>query len=257
MMPFQFTRARGARHAILPACQVVNIVSIHARTGRATPARFRSRHGGRFQFTRARGARRTTSKQLGQFHRFNSRAHGARDAPTEHHRQLVPVSIHARTGRATPRASVRAMVEGFNSRAHGARDNGQQAGKAVSSVSIHARTGRATGVVCGRDDVQHVVSIHARTGRATRSPMLSSGSRGFNSRAHGARDSQKRAPKSVGEFQFTRARGARLPRRGRKKDGAGFNSRAHGARDGVLAPGVRDGEVSIHARTGRATTDGQ
>ena len=207
---------------------------------------------------------------------FNSRAHGARD-----HRPGIPlglrtVSIHARTGRATldppagvprGRVSIHARTgrataywslreRGFTfqfTRARGARLNLRLPGGG-RTVSIHARTGRATGrwfywaikrlfqftrargARRTRRDAQPRaldVSIHARTGRATRptasppSPPIR-----FNSRAHGARDMTSPS------FRTCRC---------------GFNSRAHGARDLLRRRLVRALDVSIHARTGRAT----
>ena len=64
---------------------------------------------------------------------------------------------------------------------------------------------------------------------------LATHSRGFNSRAHGARDSRSSAAHSGSDS---------------------FNSRAHGARDGYYEPGKAVYHVSIHARTGRATLAG-
>ena len=59
----------------------------------------------------------------------------------------------------------------------------------------------------------HRVSIHARTGRATSRPVLGKRAGGFNSRAHGARDRLKIIYRLIlAQFQFTRARGARLYR---------------------------------------------
>ena len=80
------------------------------------------------------------------------------------------------------------------------------------------------------------VSIHARTGRATcRVGEVSLNPSGFNSRAHGARDMGGAVGSfgSGGAFQFTRARGARQVGGGSKENRL---------------------EVSIHARTGRATS---
>ena len=97
------------------------------------------------------------------------------------------------------------------------------------------------------------VSIHARTGRATYAPDLRKAQYGFNSRAHGARDTSDFKPGCAARFQFTRARGARLfsaissPRRFQFQF-----TRARGARHGVHEQ-LHRWRVSIHARTGRAT----
>ena len=235
------------------------MVSIHARTGRATlracPRRtrdatcFNSRaHGARdkrklgaiikaaFQFTRARGARRPASVPLQvllvSIHARTGRA--TLDAVVE----LRPgiVSIHARTGRATKAAprSLHAILTFQFTRARGARLYALIDGEYAKLVSIHARTGRATVL---RDGLVHVVrvSIHARTGRATTVFYDSPG-------------------QSLYVFQFTRARGARrigrtrLPRSGR------FNSRAHGARDSVASTYATKAEFQFtRARGARRT----
>ena len=229
---FQFTRARGARLR-RQRRRAHTVVSIHARTGRATRAVRKNSVFISFQFTRARGARPLLSLT----------------------HPMVGVSIHARTGRATPAARWwRWWRTGFNSRAHGARDSrGRLRGCFRDLVSIHARTGRATPHEPGRGQLR-AVSIHARTGRATRWPWKTPPQRwfqftrargarrrnfpatwageGFNSRAHGARDVAVRPRGGRGMFQFTRARGAR-------QVGEAVDER------GPL--------VSIHARTGRAT----
>ena len=275
---FQFTRARGARHPAPPNYLGTPIVSIHARTGRAT-------HAPRCP-TPCTGC-------------FNSRAHGARDLGSLTPRLFVQVSIHARTGRATrtkPTPAVRDIC--FNSRAHGARDTSAPPSRGMTAVSIHARTGRATGRSCHPTTCSPGFNSRAHGARdPARSPSGTAG-RCFNSRAHGARDNRlpidfpvvavsihartgratgraKPSPAAVNQFQFTRARGARQspPHRlpccrsfnsrahGARDDlaaypqpkGHRFNSRAHGARDlvGVYSGGKK--QVSIHARTGRAT----
>ena len=226
------SRAHGARDEGWSEEWQKERVSIHARTGRATTfAPFMPRML-LFQFTRARGARPPLSAPSPAPVGFNSRAHGARD---RRHQNPAPC------GRC------------FNSRAHGARDLRAGPGVHRGDVSIHARTGRATwpgtgGTTterfqftrargarpCGRRrGAVRGVSIHARTGRATCRTWLSPPCRGFNSRAHGARDSPGLAPRPSSGFQFTRARGARQDPAGR--DGGGR-------------------QVSIHARTGRATS---
>ena len=101
--------------------------------------------------------------------------------------------------------------------------------------------------------------------------------RGFNSRAHGGRDTIGMHPQPqwilvsihaptggatcgpiawarVGfSFQFTRPRGARRCPRADRPPPSCFNSRAHGGRDFVNAAVPRRTRVSIHAPTGGAT----
>ena len=98
------------------------MVSIHARTGRATQLQKSKKGKKMFQFTRARGARRRWCfRRTGRWC-FNSRAHGARDTSRRRGCRRTTVSIHARTGRATPAAVFPLSTARFNSRAHGARD---------------------------------------------------------------------------------------------------------------------------------------
>ena len=145
---FQFTRARGARPGTPRRFRGVGVVSIHARTGRATRGwRPFQPSCSRFN-SRAPGARdRPPGTTCKTKESFNSRAHGARDRAIFQGQPSHMVSIHARTGRATcggGRASHAAEVSihartgratlvlvlvhdgvGFNSRAHGARDLGR------------------------------------------------------------------------------------------------------------------------------------
>ncbi len=279
--PFQFTRARGAR--LNPA--LVKYSSKNRFNSRAHGARD---HGPRqdrpaaivFQFTRARGARLLSVVVHIRADSFQfTRARGARHGQKPRPEPPVDVSIHARTGRATPtRSSPESSSRCFNSRAHGARDHGGAELPHPQVVSIHARTGRATADrPASRPDMmfqftrargarrldttaiprttrfnsrahgardrpsarpsrrRSSVSIHARTGRATRwthtlRPTCSS----FQfTRARGARLGEHRSQLFRAPFQFTRARGARRRRRGWTPSNAvRFNSRAHGARDG-------------------------
>ena len=233
---FQFTRARGAR--------------LWGGYQAGTPRRF--------QFTRARGARLSRPRWPGILqHRFNSRAHGARD---------TDVPRQGRQGTSC-----------FNSRAHGARDLRAPRPAVRGTVSIHARTGRAT-IPPPQEGERKTVSIHARTGRATTGSCVRERVTKFQfTRARGARPATEEHLRRHQPFQFTRARGARhqlfegccdfavsihartgratdVPRQGRQGTSC-FNSRAHGARDlRAPRPAVRD-NVSIHARTGRATID--
>ncbi len=273
------SRAHGARdHLQAPGRHAVADVSIHARTGRATFSAAGLCARSMFQFTRARGARQSGRTARGALRScFNSRAHGARDefvqwAPlgidkfqftrARGARPAPPaspswpsVSIHARTGRAT---------DGFGgpkpewmfqfTRARGAR----QSSATSSGNGRRFQFTRARGA--RPQDCEgwwrNRVSIHARTGRATRSAPSGRSSGCFNSRAHGARDCGLFGGHSGSVFQFTRARGARLPSPPPRPRRRSFNSRAHGARDLRDERGGSGVEVSIHARTGRATVGG-
>ena len=145
---FQFTRARGARHEP-DGTLYMALVSIHARTGRATLVFVAAAQSERaFQFTRARGARlvcervrrsrvvsihartgratiqQTRTPTAGKF-QF-TRARGARrDTPP---RGGGGNSFNSRAHGARDGHCPRALVRGssFNSRAHGARDGSRQ-----------------------------------------------------------------------------------------------------------------------------------
>ena len=249
-----------------------------------------------FQFTRPRGARRACRPRPGPCTRFNSRAHGGRDVPRSSARSTTCFNSRAHGGRDRTTATPPTGSDGFNSRAHGGRDPGSASRRSSSAsfnsrahggrdqapphlahrkgVSIHAPTGGATDRRRQRRRPVDV-SIHAPTGGATPPPSRSSGSCGFNSRAHGGRDEVAQRARAVLEvsihaptggatnvsssahpsrmFQFTRPRGARPVSKGRAFWNWRFNSRAHGGRDGVRASPARKSVVSIHAPTGGAT----
>ncbi len=230
---FQFTRARGARPPSAGPDSRTLHVSIHARTGRAT-----SRGGGRSPAcgcfnSRAHGARDEVLPDLLQDGGFQfTRARGARPPAATPAASPSTVSIHARTGRATGAGNVLLVVVGVSIHARTGRAT-SRGGRGASPAWFQftrargARPGRFRRMVHAAD-----VSIHARTGRATTGRRRTSIFRSFNSRAHGARD-----------LTWTRDPGP----------GPGFNSRAHGARDSSSQSGGMELEVSIHARTGRAT----
>ncbi len=192
--PFQFTRARGAR-LVAERDGVPRIVSIHARTGRATMTletatetllfQFTRARGARpdpsnmvdvvveFQFTRARGARQVKRPiKCGRGSRFNSRAHGARDFLSSPPQPLHNMFQFTRArGARQFSGTVKPPRACFNSRAHGARDiranaDGAEQGLGFNSRAHGARDSAKTGANC-------------------------SGHR-FNSRAHGARDKSRR-----------------------------------------------------------------
>ena len=75
----------------------------------------------------------------------------------------------------------------------------------------------------------------------------------FNSRAHGGRDKRLPLALQIGEFQFTRPRGARLARTHMSTTRCAFQfTRPRGARQ-TPAACLADRRVSIHAPTGGAT----
>ena len=124
------------------------IVSIHARTRRATASRLPSNRAMRlFQSTPARGGRPDamawTSKL--RFVSIHARTRRATNAMQWHIAGCYDVSIHARTRRATR------VIQQY---------------RIGHVVSIHARTRRATRKAMRRRQ-ERSVSIHARTRRAT------------------------------------------------------------------------------------------
>ena len=230
-----------------------------------------------FQFTRPRGARRPANRRPTPSKRFNSRAHGGRDAPNRGRPSRGGVSIHAPTGGATAEpANVRKGAAGFNSRAHGGRDRPSPSSSRASGVSIHAPTGGATMFPVISSFVSAGFNSRAHGGRDRHDTIVSRRGRRFNSRAHGGRDLPRLDEVSDRpEFQFTRPRGARpetSSRRGSRRmfqftrprgarpfqsapslSRSSFNSRAHGGRDLSLLDRLADESVSIHAPTGGAT----
>ena len=277
--PFQFTRARGARRGCrrwwkswgsfnsrahgardrpAPHQPEVPVVSIHARTGRATGPTSRTSSSSTFQFTRARGARLNTARTQ---------------------RRTKHVSIHARTGRAThSRASshdrsafqftrargarllglyARCVLHWFQfTRARGARPMPSSSASS-RTVSIHARTGRATFHFHPHEDMAMFQFTRARGARRASLMTIWRESVFQFTRARGARRGwvTVRAPSYVSihartgratarggltppaeSFQFTRARGARQGGDTKWKLTWCFNSRAHGARDYPTTP---------------------
>ena len=227
------SRAHGARDTTPGMAGARPAVSIHARTGRAT----------------------RTAKTTACIGCFNSRAHGARDSNLPAFRSAQPVSIHARTGRATGmmvstalgnRVSIHARTgratrcgirigiarTRFNSRAHGARDPFQHVCCRMGIVSIHARTGRATHGTPHAATTRRFQFTRARGARPD-AQGAAQGPAGFNSRAHGARDTTNDRL-SAAVYVSIHARTGRATKLAEREDGTGL--------------------VSIHARTGRATT---
>ena len=165
---------------------------------------FNSRaHGGRDRSPATRGSAAT---------RFNSRAHGGRDCSSFLLGAPRLVSIHAPTGGATTcEHTARGPHAGsFNSRAHGGRDPLVTYPYDGSTVSIHAPTGGATPSRCRRPTRRRFQFTRPRGARLSPWRKTRRGA-GFNSRAHGGRDTFCRFIfYNLILFQFTRPRGARL-----------------------------------------------
>ena len=121
-------------------------------------------------------------------------------------------------------------------------------------VSIHARTRRATwfSAYC-----KHIrpVSIHARTRRATAVKGFNRAAKGFQSTpAHGGRHFAVFGRVAFGMFQSTPAHGGRLSAWVVCRSSFQFQSTpAHGGRHKPLHGCMQHKQVSIHARTRRAT----
>ncbi len=248
------SRAHGARDRPVRDYSTSLSVSIHARTGRATKKPDEWRGMGGFN-SRAHGARDWKNKVpfLKALQFQFTRARGARPfADPEDDEEEV--SIHARTGRATPGRASRARCTCFNSRAHGARDRRAsllpQPQQGFNSRAHGARD--SPGSTANRSHLRFNSRAHGArdSGRTARGALRSC----FNSRAHGARDSTSTCPVTPAMFQFTRARGARPSWRRAWTRSRCFNSRAHGARDKCRGGERTNHGVSIHARTGRATS---
>ena len=122
----------------------------------------------------------------------------------------------------------------FNPRPHTAGDVERRDNKHHDEVSIHARTRRATLFVLDRHG-ERIVSIHARTRRAT----------GLTG-----------AHPSYIAFQSTPAHGGRPSLTRSTRPAECFNPRPHTAGDLDLTHVGGQWLVSIHARTRRATRQG-
>ncbi len=120
-------------------------------------------------------------------------------------------------------------------------------------VSIHARTGRATG---SKRFLGLVGPFQFTRARGARLPSVSmrTARHCFNSRAHGARDSARTADSCSGQRFNSRAHGARDADITLRVASNQFQfTRARGARPLFPPQPPHNMNVSIHARTGRAT----
>ena len=210
--------------------------STPARGGRHDSAACHATHRMTFQSTPARGGRRRRLDIAG--------IGGA-------------VSIHARTRRATRAAARHVSARSrFNPRPHAAGDRRPRCRRARVHVSIHARTRRATRRPRRSSPRSYVFqSTPARGGRRRVSSIARLLLRRFNPRPHAAGDRRLRR-RSVADalFQSTPARGGR-PRtveRGHAGVDVSIHARTRRATQHHIRTAGSD-TVSIHARTRRAT----
>ncbi len=189
-MSFQSTPARGGRHRVHEDLALHVLVSIHARTRRATAAPDLlglllcvSIHA------RTRRATRSVYGRSGEAFGFNPRPHAAgddvgdRDCPAVH-----VVSIHARTRRATLGLGRLLRNSGFQSTPArgGRRASTISTATGVAFQSTPARGGRPECNIIYL--LVPVVSIHARTRRATLAKVAARQNICFNPRPHAAGD---------------------------------------------------------------------
>ena len=185
----------------------------------------------RFQSTPARGGRRVNSA-LGPLH----------------------VSIHARTRRATRKVVLKGVGRCFNPRPHAAGDCSANRWHVVALMfqSTPARGGRLSRS-CVYCSFRMFQSTPARGGRHEWFPDLTPGPGSFNPRPHAAGDAADRRTGLSRGFQSTPARGGR-PSRFRWRLATQFQSTpARGGRRGFPPAAATVQDVSIHARTRRAT----
>ena len=188
---------------------------------------------------------------------FNPRPHVAGDAlALGALLSRLQVSIHARTWRATSALSAPSrMMQCFNPRPHVAGDCQFRSAKA------HPCGFQSTPARGGRPELLEFVATHtefqstpARGGRPEGS-VWKAANACFNPRPHVAGD-RIRAPASPSRrrFQSTPARGGRRVRLARGgSPSLRFNPRPHVAGDTAFGAVLSRLQVSIHARTWRAT----
>ena len=260
IIPFQFTRPRGARRGKAASQEPSQCFNSRAREGRDSPPGSRATSSRRsFQFTRPRGARR---------YPFAGRS------------RPPMVSIHAPARGATPSSRRRRGSSRFNSRAREGRDAFAFAWSAMASRFQFTRPrGARRSRPWRAPPSPPCFNSRAREGRdSPRRPRRETGGR-FNSRAREGRDPFRLRPRVHERVSIhAPARGAT---RGRQPVAPGdfvsihapargatlfaclmhpsdsFNSRAREGRDAGAAGTRRGARVSIHAPARGATGETQ
>ena len=250
---FQFTRPRGARLRV-PWMRSLAFA---------------------FQFTRPRGARLRGWACSVSTPSFNSRAHGGRDltmpscwvapSPFQFTRPRgarrnggavyfdAVVSIHAPTGGATCAPTRPRMGLSFQfTRPRGAR---QHLEAILHQLELFQFTRPRGARLAGVRSHPRSAGFNSRAhgGRDTRERMIGALICSFNSRAHGGRDGRDRVARLCIHVSIHAPTGGATDRARVYREHKGFNSRAHGGRDPILSFGFRHRDVSIHAPTGGAT----
>ena len=166
------------------------LVSIHARTRRATLSTAILRATTSFQSTPARGGRHYRRRSCVPLPRFNPRPHAAGDVDLKITAVDVDVSIHARTRRATMALPKKSLAERFQSTpARGGRRDGTAGSGAARRFNPrpHAAGDQTPAeYTTPRGSFQ---STPARGGRRPIRDRTSDESRRFNPRPHAAGDS--------------------------------------------------------------------
>ena len=244
-------------HATTYGLRRFGSVSIHARTWRATGAIKGLNH--RTDVSIHARTWRATRWQKGDVDliRFNPRPHMAGDNRRDRALGQAYVSIHARTWRATAAVGERGLFrQRFNPPPHMAGDS-KAADNGRTRKSFNPRPHMAGDAGKRRPRHSAGVSIHARTWRATVYQV--SHDRGrlcFNPRPHMAGDySVTTVQGTLRCFNPRPHMAGDRPLQRVQAGEASFNPRPHMAGDPADTEPRRMGDVSIHARTWRATAE--
>ena len=270
------SRAHGGRDRGGGLRRVTVPVSIHAPTGGATGWVKMPETPEAFQFTRPRGARRSAAAAAASSTEFQfTRPRGARRGAGIRTRTPSAFQFTRPRGARRDTPSVRDASGVFQfTRPRGARP-AKCSGSMNRTVSIHAPTGGATHPSCRPAQTRTFQFTRPRGARLAGSASEIE-KNGFNSRAHGGRDSQDGDAVWTDDVSIhAPTGGATYPATRYPPSDSSFNSRAHGGRDEVVGQhefalvfqftrprGARQEltrqiaarrNVSIHAPTGGAT----
>ena len=211
LLPFQFTRPQGARHAdtIRRACPSL------------------------FQFTRPQGARQTPCWPKPARRCFNSRARKGRDFDKSQTSRKPRFQFTRPQGARPPLILDMSRPGGFQfTRPQGARRRRECLLGVRRRFNSRARKGRDAASSEVNCDMSSGFNSRARKGRDWRPPTCRASRRRFNSRARKGRDTSSTGSISTRTVSIhAPARGATRPRAPRFRRLSSFNSRARKGRD--------------------------